>query len=163
MQNLAPAGTWAWHLGQVAAAGIGLPQLLQNLAPAGTWAWHLGQATVAAPGDAVAPGWAAPGWPPAIAPWIICGIIMPIPAPRPRLAAPPPSPGFWAAASIPRAALKAMYCCMLPMAPMPARSSIIFWTSSGGVIAPIRKSTSSMPYLPKSSATRPLRPPESSS
>jgi hypothetical protein len=39
---------------------------------------------------------------------IIWGIIMPMPAPRPRPAALPASPGLVAAASIPRAALKAM-------------------------------------------------------
>ena len=88
---------------------------------------------------------------------------MPMPAPSPSPAALPASPGLFAAASIPRAALKAMYLCMSPIAPMPARSSIIFCTSSGGVMAPIRKSTSSRPYLPKSSATRPLSPPASSS
>ena len=46
---------------------------------------------------------------------------------------------------------------------MPLRSSIIFCTSSGGVIAPMKRSTSSMPYLVKSSCTRAFSPIASSS
>ena len=40
-----------------------------------------------------------------------------------------------------------------PIAPIALRWSIAFCTSSGGVIALMKKSTSSMPYLPNSSAT----------
>ena len=46
---------------------------------------------------------------------------------------------------------------------MPARSSISFWTSSGGVIELMKKSVISRPYLAKSSATRALSAAPSSS
>src|SRR5207247_10605500 len=99
-QNLAPAGTAARHCGH-AEAVMTVPQLPQNFAPSGTRVWHFGHATDVPAGAFARP--CAP-MPPAVMP----GIIIPMPAPSPRPAALPASPGFLAASSIPRAALKAM-------------------------------------------------------
>ena len=79
---------------------IAVPQLPQNFAPSGTRLWHFGHATDVPAGAVARPA-------PPMAPAIIPGIIIPMPAPSPRPAAFPASPGFLAASSIPRAALKA--------------------------------------------------------
>src|SRR5437879_13373673 len=95
-QNFDPGAITDWHLGHVAATGIGPPQCRQNLLPSGFCWLHFGQAIIVGKGAAGAAPLAEPAAvPPAAlpsAPAIICGSIMPMPAPRPRLAAPPPAP-----------------------------------------------------------------------
>ena len=94
--------------------------------------------------------------PPAIACWIMPGIIMPKPAPMPMPMAPPampPPPPCSASLVMLLAAWNFMKAFRSPTAPIALRASMAFCTSSGGVMALMKKSTSSRPYLANSSAT----------
>ena len=96
------------------------------------------------------------GWPRCcIACCIMPGIIMPNPAPMPIPMAPGPVPASPPSAilAILLAAWYIVKACKSPTAPMLLRASMARCTSSGGVMALMKKSTSSRPYLPNSSLT----------
>ena len=94
-----------------------------------------------------------------IACWSIPGIIIPNPAPIPMPIAPapipPPAPPPPCSASLAMllAAWNFMKAFRSPTAPIALRASIAFCTSSGGVMALMKKSTNSRPYLENSSDT----------